>query len=568
MIRLTAGLAAAAILLTAAPAGAAETAAPTAADDDLQPPTITITTPAGVVDGWSTAAFDVTVRVSDTGGSGLAGSEWELSGATGGSGSIHGSTLTTIPITGAGPTTLTVTSRDRAGNETTRGVDLGVDTAAPSIMLGPNLRSIDQTTVAPGTKVVADFECVDAESGIAACTAAVLPGQVVDTDAIPGRALVIHAKDKVGRTSQYTVSWATDLQTFTLAEPLAFTGSATVGDRITVRPPSFSPAPDTISYQWLLDGQPVPGATGTSLGFGPAERDRTVTLQVRPHRNGYADSPFTSTPVRVAGRTIQLNGEVTVEGIRRPGHPLTATVTGLFDPSDVTLTYRWFRDSVLHPIPGATSATYTPTPGDAGQRLIARVVADAPGHKTFTAERTVEVGFNELAALGNPGVTGTPRVGAVLTAVAPSYTPTATVSYQWLRGGTPISRATGASYRLTGADTGARITVRIVARADGFRDHVGTALPTAPVARAAATVTVRAQARRGGVVVLTVTVRAPGVLPSGVVKVRRGPVVRLTQGTARIRLAKQPRGKATYTVTYGGDAGVGTASAKVRVKVR
>lgn len=64
------------------------------------------------------------------------------------------------------------------------------------------------------------------------------------------------------------------------------------------------------------------------------------------------------------------------------------------------------------------------------------------------------------AATPGPKITGTRAVGSTLTAVKPTWSPTATsFRYQWYRGTTAISGATSSTYKLTTADGGARIRV-------------------------------------------------------------------------------------------------------------
>lgn len=77
-----------------------------------------------------------------------------------------------------------------------------------------------------------------------------------------------------------------------------------------------------------------------------------------------------------------------------------------------------------------------------------------------------------VRSLGNrtaPAISGTARVGGTLTAKPGAWGPTpVTVTRQWLRNGTAIAGATGASYRLAPADLGARIAVRESAAKPGF----------------------------------------------------------------------------------------------------
>jgi hypothetical protein len=70
----------------------------------------------------------------------------------------------------------------------------------------------------------------------------------------------------------------------------------------------------------------------------------------------------------------------------------------------------------------------------------------------------------------NPTVTGTRKVGHVLKArPRPSkWTPGSTSTYQWMRDGHVIKGATHRTYKLTNADAGKRIRVRVTGRHSGF----------------------------------------------------------------------------------------------------
>ena len=89
-----------------------------------------------------------------------------------------------------------------------------------------------------------------------------------------------------------------------------------------------------------------------------------------------------------------------------------------------------------------------------------------PGHFYFlefdgTAVRLVREVPITLPLIGNLGITGTPRVGAVLTADTSSFVGTGNFSFQWRRGNTVIDGATGSSYNVRVADVGWPISVTV-----------------------------------------------------------------------------------------------------------
>ena len=96
------------------------------------------------------------------------------------------------------------------------------------------------------------------------------------------------------------------------------------------------------------------------------------------------------------------------------------------------------------------------------------VTAVNPGTATITASvgsKTTHCIVTVTAPPVSPeiesvSVTGTPQVGQTLTASASGVAPVgATVAWQWLRDGSPISGATNASYLLTDSDAGHKLSV-------------------------------------------------------------------------------------------------------------
>jgi hypothetical protein len=67
-----------------------------------------------------------------------------------------------------------------------------------------------------------------------------------------------------------------------------------------------------------------------------------------------------------------------------------------------------------------------------------------------------------------PKVTGTAKVGSVLTASPRVWTENPTTKYRWLRKGVPIVNATAGTYKLKTADKDAKISVRVTGSRAGY----------------------------------------------------------------------------------------------------
>jgi len=136
-----------------------------------------------------------------------------------------------------------------------------------------------------------------------------------------------------------------------------------------------------------------------------------------------------------------------------------------------TLARRWLRDN--QPIAGATAATYRTTASDVGHDLAFKVTASRTGYLTATVTSPpLRIKQGALRVRTNPSVSGTRKAGHRLTGKSGTWTPTASLSRQWLRDGTPIAGATGSTYRLTKADRGHRVQLQVKAVRTGYTTKV------------------------------------------------------------------------------------------------
>ena len=116
-----------------------------------------------------------------------------------------------------------------------------------------------------------------------------------------------------------------------------------------------------------------------------------------------------------------------------------------------TTGYGWQRDGV--PLAGATSAGYTPGPGDAGHSIACTATARTDfGSSTVTSEPQA------LPPIAAP-ITGTARVGALLRCGA-------TTRIDWLRDGTAMKARHARTYRVRPADSGHSVACQ-THRSDG-----------------------------------------------------------------------------------------------------
>ena len=127
----------------------------------------------------------------------------------------------------------------------------------------------------------------------------------------------------------------------------------------------------------------------------------------------------------------------------------------------------------------ATEAPATETP-DPTPSSDAPAPAPSP---TTTTEAPVTVKATPQPVVNSvlPTISGSAVLGQTLTAKAGTWTTGATLTYQWLREGQPITGATAATYKVTTADAGQRISVRVTGTKSGMTATSATSALTAKV---------------------------------------------------------------------------------------
>jgi Leucine-rich repeat (LRR) protein len=163
---------------------------------------------------------------------------------------------------------------------------------------------------------------------------------------------------------------------------------------------------------------------------------------------------------------------------------LTAS-PGTWGPDPVDLWFQWLRNGTA--ITGATGPTYVVSPADVGATLRVTVTGGKLGYPTTskTSATTSPVAKARFTTAPKPKITGTAKVGKTLKAVPGTCTPAASkVTYQWYRGTKAIKAATKPTYKITKADLGKKIKVRITVTRPGYFTISQFSRPTAVVRRA------------------------------------------------------------------------------------
>ncbi|WP_141015094.1 Ig-like domain repeat protein [Nocardioides sambongensis] len=221
------------------------------------------------------------------------------------------------------------------------------------------------------------------------------------------------------------------------------------------------------------------------------------------------------------------------------------------------------------------TATLTVPAGlDAGTHDL--TVAYAGDDRVAAAEVSVQVTItadDAPVATTDPSISGTPEVGETLSADPGAWDlDDVELAYQWLRDGTAIDGATGATYQVTAADIRTSLRVRVTATAPGHSPGSARSASVL-VGKVASTTSATAPGRvkKGQRALVSVSVGASGVTPNGTVRILDGSRVvgtgRLVDGEVKIRIRRMAPGRHRLVVTYAGSAQVQGSTDAVVVRV-
>ncbi len=256
----------------------------------------------------------------------------------------------------------------------------------------------------------------------------------------------------------------------------SFAGILKAGQTLTATPGLWERY-DTLTYQWLHDGEIIPGAVGETYTIPEADTGRSLALRVTASgEDGLEDGVETTLPspkvseANTAEYTAWpgiTGGTPDVWGWSRVGFELSADYDlGSWSPRDIDVTMQWQADGV--DIQGATGPTYRPKTADLGKRVTLKVTGG--GVSMSNTAEPVAPGNIEPADEIYPN--GEPRVGNTLTLGGDrgfsAFGETVSLHYQWTRDRQPISGATTNTYQLVAADQGHQIQAQVTATAPGY----------------------------------------------------------------------------------------------------
>ena len=353
---------------------------------------------------------------------------------------------------------------------------------APTPTVSGTVRVGSKLTAIPGAWTTgSSFTYQWLKSGVAISGATAV--SYTPSSADLGKTLAVRV---TGSKSGYTTVAKTSTATAVVAAGVltaptpTISGTPKVGVTLTAIPGVWTSG-TTLTYQWLKAGVAISGATAVSYTPSSADLGKTLAVRVTGSKSGYTTVAKTSTATAVVAAGVLTAPTPTISGTPKVGVTLTA-IPGVWT-SGTTLTYQWLKAGVA--IANATADKYTIGAADASKALSVRVTGVKAGYATAskTSVASSAVALGDLTS-ATPTITGTLRVGSVLTANPGTWTSGTAFSYQWLRSGTAINGATALNYTPTASDLGKTLSVKITGSKTGYSSANKTSASTTAIAAA------------------------------------------------------------------------------------
>uniref|UniRef100_Q3APA7 DUF4347 domain-containing protein n=1 Tax=Chlorobium chlorochromatii (strain CaD3) TaxID=340177 RepID=Q3APA7_CHLCH len=256
---------------------------------------------------------------------------------------------------------------------------------------------------------------------------------------------------------------------------VTITGTAKQGEALTAKNTlADADGMGTVSYQWQSssDGtnwSAINGATASTYKLTAAEVGKQISV-VANYTDGHntPESKASVATVAVANTNDAPTGTVKITGSGQQGAILAADTSTLADADGLptTLAYQWYAGGVI--ITGATNGTYQLTKNEVGKAITVKVsYTDGGGTpESVTSLATSAISNVNDAPTGGVTIDGLAKQGQRLTVDTSTLfdddgIPTNKLGYQWQAGGLNIANATESSYKLTQAEVGKAITVKV-----------------------------------------------------------------------------------------------------------
>ena len=251
--------------------------------------------------------------------------------------------------------------------------------------------------------------------------------------------------------------------TFTYAPTPTVSGTFKVGQTLVATTGTWDTGV-ALGFQWLRDGVAIEGATQATYLLSAADNGRQLAVEVAGRKTGYLTDKKVSVAQTVEAGVFSILPTPTTSGTFKVGQVLTA-ISGGWDAA-VTLSYQWLRGGAI--IIGATAATYTTTSSDLNKQVSVLVTGTLDGYVPATTSSVASKVATGLMVSVPPKISGVGKSGSTLKVMSSAWLKGAKLTYQWLVNGAAIKGATAATFKLTTAQKGKKVSVKVTQVAAGY----------------------------------------------------------------------------------------------------
>lgn len=257
------------------------------------------------------------------------------------------------------------------------------------------------------------------------------------------------------------------IKNFTNAPTPLIEGTNRTGSVLSVSSSSLNwSQPAELAYQWLRNGQVIAGATSFSYTVAEFDLGSVISVTVTGRAIGYNSvSKMSSSSEPITASQISGSQPV-ISGTAELDQTLTLA-EGSWD-AGTTLAYQWFANG--SPITGETAKSLRLTNSQVGKIITVQTVGSKSGFPDLvkTSSATATVTQNEFIEAPTPTIAGNPIVGGVLSAAAGLWSPSANITYQWLKDGLAILGANTSTFSVSQTEVGSRLSVEVKGSKTGF----------------------------------------------------------------------------------------------------
>jgi hypothetical protein len=246
--------------------------------------------------------------------------------------------------------------------------------------------------------------------------------------------------------------------------PIPFiSGNMKVGSWLSVVSGLWNQA-SSFAYSWLRDGVAIDSASSSTYLLSTADYGHDISVAVTGSAYGYISSTQMSVRQRVVAGNMNLTSTPTLSGVAKVGSTLNVILST--SDSESLLTYQWLRDGVA--IPKRTLSSYLVTAADLGNGLSVEVTYSRLGYLSVTKSTSIKNVTIEKMIVSLPRISGAFKSGQTVRAVTKPWVKGSSITYAWLLNGKPIPGAKGQSIKLTSAQKGRMLSLKVTQSCVGY----------------------------------------------------------------------------------------------------